>query len=113
MPSNNNVHDATPDGSTEKVVGGLELSIHFCEAEDRNQVIHVSRGVGWSPLAGVECEDAWLDKKEVFKETSWKFSLKINKSWIPPTEVHSFFSGATSCVKAYARYKLYNKGKPF
>ena len=107
------MHDAICYGDNEKVVGGLELSLHFSEAEDRDHIIHVSRGVGWSPSAGVECDYNWLDKEEVSQERHWEFSLKINKAWIPPSELHSFHSGAKKMdkgVKMYARYKLYNKG---
>lgn len=81
----------------------------FSEAEDRDHVIHLSRGVGWSPPAGVESDDDWLDK-EMSKQATWEFCLKINKAWIPSSELHSFNSAAKKGGKAYARYKLYNKG---
>ena len=113
LPSESNTHDASPCGDTEKVIGGLELSISFCETEDRDHIIHLSRGVGWSPPLGVECDDDWLEKEELSKESHWEFSLKINKAWIPPLELHSFNSAAKKTdksVKAYVRYKLYNKG---
>lgn len=92
----------------------MQLSVSFSDAEDRDHVIHVSRGVGWSPPAGVECADDWIDKEETMsKERQWQFCLKISKAWIPPTELQSLSSGAAKVdkgEKAYTRYKLYNKG---
>lgn len=114
LPNGSDVHDATSYGDNEKVVGGLELRLNFSEAKNRDHIIHVSRGVGWSPPAGVECDDNWLD--EVSQERHWKFSLKVNKAWIPPSELYSFYSGAKKMdkgVKMYARYKLCNKGMLF
>lgn len=113
LPSDSSVHDASPHSYAEKVVGGLQLSVSFSDAEDRDHVIHVSRGVGWSPPAGVECDDDWLDKETMSKERHWEFCLKISKAWIPPTELQSLSSGAAKVdkgEKAYTRYKLYNKG---
>jgi len=114
LPDDSDVHDATPPDNAKKVIGGLELNLHFSEVEDRNHVIHISRGAGWSPLAGVECDDNdSFGEEEIPKAINWEMSLKISKAWIPVSEVHSFYSGVTKVergVKAYARYKLFNKG---
>lgn len=114
LPGDSDVHDATPPGNAKKVIGGLELNLHFSEVEDRNHVIHISRGAGWSPLAGVECDDNdSFGEEEIPKAINWEMSLKISKAWIPVSDLHSFYSGATKVgrgVKAYARYKLFNKG---
>lgn len=104
------------DGDVDKVVGGLELSIKFSEAEDREHVIHLSRGVGWSPLPEIDCDEDWLDKEDLSKKKHWEFCLNINKAWIPSSDLHSFYVSATKLdknVSAYARYKLYNKGTHF
>jgi len=102
------------DGDLNKVVGGLELSIKFSEAEDRDHVIHLSRGVGWSPLPEIDCDEEWLDKEDLSKMKHWEFCLNINKAWIPLSELHSFHVSVTNKnFRAYARYKLYNKGTNF
>lgn len=103
-------------GDVAEVVGGLELSIKFSEAEDRDHVIHLSRGVGWSPLPEIDFDEDWLDKEDLSKEKHWEFCLNINKAWIPSSELHYFYVSATKLdknVKAYVRYKLYNKGTHF
>ena len=104
------------DGDVDMVVGGLELSIKFSEAEDRDHVIHLSRGVGWSPLPEIDCVEEWLDKEDLSKKKRWKFCLNINKAWIHSSEHLSFHVSATKLDKnfrAYARYKLYTKGTHF
>ena len=114
MPSDSEVHGATTPFGTGKAVGGLELSLQFSEAQDRNHVLHVSRGVGWSPRSVLECDETdWLGKEEMPEDTNLEIGLKISKAWIPTSQLHSFSSGtqrADRGVMAYARYKLYNKG---
>lgn len=113
LPSESDMHDAVHSDDVDKIVGGLELGISFSEAEDRDHVIHLSRGVGWSPPPGIDCDEDWLDRKDISKNKHWEFCLKINKAWIPSSELHSFnVSGKKldKSVRAYARYKLYNKG---
>ena len=112
LPSKSDMHD----GDVDKAVGGLELSIKFSEADDRDHVIHLSRGVGWSPLPEIDCDEEWLDKENLSKKTRWEFCLNISKAWIPSSELLSCHVSATKLdknVKAYARYNLYNKGTYF
>ncbi|XP_068718257.1 C2 domain-containing protein 3-like isoform X2 [Montipora capricornis] len=113
MPSDSEVHGKTTPFGTGKAVGGLELSLQFSEAQDRNHVLHVSRGVGWSPRSGLECDETdWLGKEEMPEDTNLEIGLKISKAWIPTSQLHSFSSGTQRVdrgVMAYARYKLYNK----
>lgn len=112
LPTKSDMHD----GDVDKAVGGLELSIKFSEADDRDHVIHLSRGVGWSPLPKIDCDEEWLDKEDLSKKTHWRFCLNISKAWIPSSELHSFHVSVAKLDKnfrAYARYKLYNKGTHF
>ncbi|CAH3017538.1 unnamed protein product, partial [Porites evermanni] len=106
------VHDASSHDDPEKTIGGVELRICFSEKEDRDHVVHISRGVGWSPPPGVEYIDDRLGEDEMSKEGHWEFCLKISKAWIPPSELNSIDTATKKedrNVKAYARYKLYNK----
>lgn len=44
----------------DRVVGGVELSIKFAHYNDRDRVVHVARGMGWSPVdLEVEDDDEW------------------------------------------------------
>lgn len=107
------MHDVIRNDEVDKTVGGLELSISFSEAEDRDHVIHLSRGVGWSPPPGIECDKDWMDREDLSQNKHWEFCLKINKAWIPSSELQSFNvpgKKLDKIVRAYARYKLYNKG---
>ena len=112
-PTESDVHDASSHDDPEKTIGGVELRIGFSEKEDRDRVVHISRGVGWSPPPGLEYIDDRLDEDEMSKEGHWEFCLKISKAWIPPSEMNSINTATKKDdrnVKAYARYKLHNKG---
>lgn len=112
-PTESDVHDASSHDDPEKTIGGVELRIGFSEKEDRDHVVHISRGVGWSPPPGVEYIDDSLGEDEMSKEGHWELCLKISKAWIPPSEMNSINTATKKedrNVKAYARYKLHNKG---
>ena len=113
LPGEHDTHDASPHDEINKVVGGLELSIAFSEAEDRDHVLHLSRGLGWSPPPEIDCDEVCLDREDLSKNKHWAFCMKINTAWIPSSELVSFNASAKNAdkrVKGYARYKLYNKG---
>ena len=103
------------DGNIKDIVGGLELSINFSEAENRDAVIHISRGVGWAPLPAVDRDDDWIDEGQFSPNVARvEFCLNITKAWIPLSELHSFSKGGKEAGKrtlVYARYKFYDRGE--
>ncbi|PFX28573.1 C2 domain-containing protein 3 [Stylophora pistillata] len=112
-PGEQDTLDASPHNEINKVVGGLELGITFSKTEDRDHVIHISRGLGWSPPPEVDCDEVWLDREKLSLNKHWTFCIKISSAWIPSSELKPFCASAKTTeklkTKGYARYKLYNK----
>ncbi|XP_075119108.1 C2 domain-containing protein 3 [Leptodactylus fuscus] len=86
-------------GVLDNVVGGLELSISFTHHSDRERVLEVARGLGWT-----EDEDRDGDDELV------NLSVTIPKVWLPVHCLlmagHRHLHKSTHC---YLRYKLYDK----
>lgn len=114
LPGEQDTHDASPYNEINKVVGGLELGISFSKTEDRDHIIHISGGLGWSPPPEVDCNEVWLDREEPSVNEHWTFCLKISSAWIPLSELKPFSASEKNTdkpkMKGYARYKLHNKG---
>ncbi|XP_063807058.1 C2 domain-containing protein 3 [Pseudophryne corroboree] len=94
-------------GILENVVGGLELSVGFAHHSDRERVLEVARGLGWSEYEDeVEAHsgDEWQ------KEDLVNLSVTIPKIWLPVHCLliagHRHIQKSTYC---YLRYKLYDK----
>ena len=53
---------ATEDGPSSRMVGGLELSLHFAHTSDRQRVVEAARSVGWSPIDPTVEQDDWQEE---------------------------------------------------
>ena len=50
------------DGPSSRMVGGLELSLHFAHTSDRQRVLEAARSVGWSPGDPAVEQDDWQEE---------------------------------------------------
>ncbi|KAM4796190.1 C2 domain-containing protein 3 [Rhinophrynus dorsalis] len=95
----------------QNIVGGLELSISFAHHSDRERVLEVARGLGWTEDEDDVREvtghgvDEWQNKEDLVN-----LSVTIPKIWLP---VHSLLlAGHKNVHKStycYVRYKFYDK----
>ncbi|KAG8544843.1 hypothetical protein GDO81_021738 [Engystomops pustulosus] len=92
-----------PAGVLDNVVGGLELSIGFAHHSDRERVLEVARGLGWTEGEGEDSDQSGDDELV-------NFSVTIPKIWLPVHCLlmagHKHLHKSTYC---YLRYKLYDK----
>ncbi|XP_069825619.1 C2 domain-containing protein 3 isoform X2 [Dendropsophus ebraccatus] len=88
-------------GVLDNVVGGLELSISFAHHSDRERVLEVARGLGWT----VDEDGDRTQEDELVN-----LSVTIPKVWLPVHCLlmagHKHLHKSTYC---YLRYKLYDK----
>lgn len=96
-------------------LGGLDFSLKFAEPEDREEVIHKARGVGWSPPHGSE-EEEWDTNEEDNQSSAARgvaLRFKIDKVWFPLSVAQRLGSGDKlgKGLLAYARYKFYDKSR--
>ncbi|XP_075054598.1 C2 domain-containing protein 3 isoform X2 [Mixophyes fleayi] len=106
VPEDSKLPRAT--GILDNVVGGLVLSIGFAHHSDRERVLEVARGLGWSEdeedEVRVHAGDEWQ------KEDLVNLSVTIPKVWLPVNCLliagHKHMHKSTYC---YLRYKLYDK----
>ncbi|XP_068122730.1 C2 domain-containing protein 3 [Hyperolius riggenbachi] len=97
----------SPSGVLSNVVGGLELSVGFAHHSDRERVLEVARGLGWSEeeeeISG-RAGDDWE------KEDLVNLSITIPKIWLPVRFLllagHKQVHKKTYC---YLRYKVYDR----
>ncbi|KAG9470095.1 hypothetical protein GDO78_018895 [Eleutherodactylus coqui] len=101
MASDDSLLPATA-GVLDNVVGGLELSVSFSHHADRERVLEVARGLGWT-----EDED---DEDESQKDDLVNLSVTIPKVWLPLHCLlmagHKHLHKSTYC---YLRYRMYDK----
>lgn len=57
-----------PDLTGSHMVGGLEVSVRFAHASDRQHVIEAALTMGWSPAEFGEEHDYWMDKGRLTRE---------------------------------------------
>ncbi|XP_040282452.1 C2 domain-containing protein 3 isoform X2 [Bufo bufo] len=90
-------------GVLDNVVGGLELSVSFAHHSDRERVLEVARGLGWT-----EGEDG--DGNHSGHDELVNLSVTVPKIWLPVHCLlmagHKHLHKSTHC---YLRYKLYDK----
>ena len=94
-------------------VGGLDLSLKFAESDDRDDVIHKARALGWSPPRGCEVEDWAGDDEEDQSSVAGGVALhfKVDKAWLPLPAAGD--GKRDKSLVAYARYKFYDKSELF
>ncbi|XP_053564712.1 C2 domain-containing protein 3 [Bombina bombina] len=91
------------------IVGGLEISVRFAHPSDRERVLEVAQGLGWSEEdsseSSVHGDDEWQTKEDLIS-----LSVAIPKLWLPVHCLllagHKHIHRSTYC---YLRYKLYDK----
>ncbi|XP_063296892.1 C2 domain-containing protein 3 [Pelobates fuscus] len=93
------------------IVGGLELSIGFSHHSDRERVLEVARGLGWTESekdtheVSVCGEDEWQQKEDLIT-----LSVTIPKIWLP---VHCLLLAGQNHIHrstyCYLRYKFYDR----
>ncbi|XP_056417090.1 C2 domain-containing protein 3 isoform X2 [Hyla sarda] len=94
-------------GILDNVVGGLELSIGFAHHSDRERVLEVARGLGWTEEEEEDSDQAGDAHRE---DELVNLSVTIPKVWLPVHCLlmagHKHLHKSTYC---YLRYKLYDK----
>lgn len=92
-------------------VGGVELSISFSSAEDRNAVLHSGTKLGWTPaIKGITINSETGDTMATWK-TGLKLEIHIEGALLPiemvaiPTNIKEKYK------LCYLRYKFYDRGK--
>uniref|UniRef100_A0A8C5MB22 C2 domain containing 3 centriole elongation regulator n=1 Tax=Leptobrachium leishanense TaxID=445787 RepID=A0A8C5MB22_9ANUR len=92
------------------IVGGMELSIGFSQHSDRERVLEVARGLGWSRIEDAREAIAPRDDEFQVKEDLVTLSITIPKIWLPVPCLllagHKHIQRSTHC---YLRYKFYDK----
>ncbi|XP_075706126.1 LOW QUALITY PROTEIN: C2 domain-containing protein 3 [Rhinoderma darwinii] len=96
---------STPPGTggiLDNVVGGLELSVSFAHHSDRERVLEVAGGLGWT-------EDEGEDRDQAGDELV-NLSVTIPKIWLP---AHCLLMAGRQHLHkktyCYVRYRLYDK----
>ena len=94
-------------------VGGIEVNAKFTNNTDREQVINVGRGIGWSPDVELGLHDeSWFSTKESDCKCS-HISLHLDVVRIPMNVVDTLIHKYATKERfgtMYCRYKFYNKG---
>ncbi|KAK7503764.1 hypothetical protein BaRGS_00004887, partial [Batillaria attramentaria] len=62
--------DTGSDSAVTRMVGGLELSLNFAHASDRQRVVETGRSVGWSPVSPLIEEGDWQYEAAVVSRTA-------------------------------------------
>ncbi|KAK7097644.1 C2 domain-containing protein 3-like [Littorina saxatilis] len=100
---------ASEEGPASRMVGGLELSLHFSHSSDRQRVIEAARSVGWCPIDPTVEQDDWQEE-ETGQQQQHQVMVNVDKVSVPVSRV--LLSGQTSLdpsARCYIRYKFYDR----
>ena len=100
----------------DNTAGGLELMIKFANSSDRELVINVARGIGWSPIQSLDVfEDSFQDAMTL-EYRALTAILVIEQLWISKEMVCNLFKEPCekwTSYRMYCRYKFYDKSEFF
>lgn len=95
---------------------GIELEMKFSNADDRRNIINISRSMGWVPQKDVALNsEAWLSPHQSSQlSMACQVDIAMDRVWIPGYILDEVFPGFEelniSNIFVYARYKFYDKG---
>ncbi len=97
----------------QKIAGGLEVVIKFANPTDRELVINVARGIGWSPIESLEIHDESYFGAGLENAPAVNAVVYVEKLWMSKyvlDHVGRQESQDFENYRVYCRYKFYDKG---
>ncbi|XP_076468573.1 C2 domain-containing protein 3-like isoform X2 [Babylonia areolata] len=101
---------SSSSSSSSRLVGGVEVGVHFAHSSDRQKVVESARSVGWSPIDPTVELDSWQDEDAGGQQESHQVSMKVDQVCVPLARV--LLPGQTSLdpsARCYIRYKFYDR----
>ncbi|XP_078721213.1 C2 domain-containing protein 3 isoform X1 [Lampetra fluviatilis] len=92
-------------------VGGLELSVAFAHAGDREKVLQAARYLGWKHHCMEQEEEGDAMSEEAFIEATVVLKVAVPKAWLPERCLPDFNAPsrpAPEDIHCYLRYRLYD-----
>jgi len=100
------------NNKSKSIMGGIEVALKFSNQSDREKVVNVARGIGWSPLMDIDVSDEnWISNSLINNQVHSKCEIQIavETIWLPMNVVHQISHNRDHYKEIYLRYKFYNK----